>query len=72
LILSAKTTVSNCVIPASNKSTLKDLFRDVFQEMLEAELDEHLGFCKYTILEKDTNNSRNGYSKKNLKTGFGM
>jgi transposase-like protein len=51
--------------------TLKDMFKDVLQEMLEAELDDHLGYDKYNISEKETKNSRNGYSKKNLKTEFG-
>lgn len=51
--------------------TLKEMFKDVLQEMLEAELDDHLGYGKYNISEKETNNSRNGYSKKNLKTEFG-
>lgn len=52
-------------------STLKDMFKDVLQEMLEAELDDHLGYGKYNVSEKETTNSRNGYSKKNLKTEFG-
>jgi len=51
--------------------TLKDMFKDVLQEMLEAELDDHLGYGKYNISEKAINNSRNGFSKKNVKTEFG-
>lgn len=52
-------------------TTLKEMFKDVLQELLEAELDEHLGYGKYNVTEKSTNNSRNGFSKKNLKTQFG-
>lgn len=52
-------------------TTLKEMFKDVLQEILEAELDEHLGYEKYDISEKNTNNSRNGFSKKNVKTAFG-
>jgi transposase-like protein len=52
-------------------ATLKDMFKDVLQEMLEAELDDHLGYGKYNLSEKETTNSRNGYSKKNVKTEFG-
>lgn len=52
-------------------TTLKDMFKDVLQEMLEAELDDHLGYGKYDVSEKGTKNSRNGYSKKKLKTEFG-
>lgn len=38
---------------------------------LEAELDEDLGYSKYYYKNKATNNSRNGYSSKNLRTSFG-
>jgi len=43
------------------------MFKDVLQEMLEAELEEELRYSKYDIQAKDTNNSRNGYSKKDCK-----
>lgn len=49
---------------------LKEMFRDVLQEALEAEMDEALGYGKYDGIEK-TNNSRNGYSKKTVKTELG-
>ncbi|EPY2296220.1 IS256 family transposase, partial [Clostridium sporogenes] len=29
------------------QETLKDLFADTLKEMLEAELDDHLGYSKY-------------------------
>ena len=38
---------------------------------LEAELDEQLGYSKYDYRSKEVNNSRNGHSKKTLKTSFG-
>lgn len=38
---------------------------------LEAELDEELGYSKYDFRNKETDNSRNGYSSKKLKTSFG-
>ena len=52
---------------------LKGLFRDVLQEALEAELDETLGYSKNDISAKSTNinNSRNGYSKKTIKSELG-
>jgi len=50
---------------------LKDLFGDTIQEMLEAELEEELGYSKYDYKNKKTVNSRNGYSKKNLKSDHG-
>ena len=38
---------------------------------LETELDESLGYGKYDYKNKDTDNSHNGHSKKNLRTSFG-
>lgn len=63
--------ISNITTVDDITATLKDMFKDVLQEMLEAELDDHLGYGKYNVSEKGTTNSRNGYSKKNLKTEFG-
>jgi transposase-like protein len=53
------------------KNMLKDLFGDTIQEMLEAELEDELGYSKYDYKNKKTLNSRNGYSKKNLKSDHG-
>jgi putative transposase len=50
---------------------MKSMFRDVLQETLEAEMDSQLGYDKYDISEKQTSNSRNGYSKKTLKSELG-
>lgn len=50
---------------------LKNLFKDTLQRILEAELDEHLGYEKHSAEGINTGNSRNGYSKKNIKTKFG-
>lgn len=40
----------------------------MFQESLEAEMDEALGYGKYDSSEKINHNSRNEYSKKTVKT----
>lgn len=44
--------------------------KDMLQEALEAELSEELGYEKH---EKDvvSENSRNGYSKKKVKSSYG-
>jgi len=39
--------------------------------MLEAELATNLGYEKYEKKDKETTNSRNGYSQKTVKTQFG-
>ena len=43
---------------------LKDLLGDTLQGMLEAEMDQKLGYSKYDYQNKTTDDSRNGYSKK--------
>ena len=50
---------------------LKDLFAETIQEMLEAELDEHLGYDRYDIQNKNTTNSRNGHRSKKVRSDFG-
>jgi len=50
---------------------LKSLFRDTLQGILEAELEEHLGYKKHSIQGNNSGNSRNGYSKKTIQTKFG-
>jgi len=52
-------------------AAMKGMFRDVLQEALEAEMDLELGYDKYDISEKQTFNSRNGYSKKTVKSELG-
>ena len=50
---------------------LKELFKDSLQEMLESELEVELGYSKGDTDNKDTENRRNGYSKKTVKTQYG-
>jgi putative transposase len=52
-------------------AALKDMFKDILQEALEAEMDTELGYDKYNISGKQTDNSRNGYSKKTIKSELG-
>lgn len=51
-------------------SYLKDLFKDTIQKMLEAELDVSIGYPKNEKLI-ETDNERNGYSQKTVKSQFG-
>ncbi|GAA0725804.1 hypothetical protein GCM10008905_21750 [Clostridium malenominatum] len=50
---------------------LKDLFAGTLQEMLEAELEDYLGYSKYDYKNKTTKNSRNGSSPKKVISDFG-
>lgn len=45
--------------------------RDVLQEALEGELTHELGYSKYDWRNKETSNSRNGHSKKTVKSRLG-
>lgn len=50
------------------------LIKDVLENILEAEMDEHLGRDKYqrqSDIEPSERNYRNGYSQKNLRSSFG-
>jgi len=54
------------------QSMLKDLLGDTIQGMLEAELEDKLGYSKYDYAaSKDTDNNRNGYSKKTVTSSMG-
>ncbi len=53
------------------QSMLKDLLGDTLQTMLEAELEEDLGYSKYDYRNKETDNRRNGYSKKTVTSSMG-
>lgn len=50
---------------------LKDLFKGTIEEMLESEMDEHLGYDKHSPMGDLTGNSRNGYNKKTIQTQLG-
>lgn len=52
-------------------SLFKEMVGDILENGLEEELDEELGYSKYDYRNKDTSNSRNGYSSKTMKTSFG-
>jgi putative transposase len=55
---------------------MKEMFRDVLQQVMEGELDETLGYEKSDRLSDNdettvSKNYRNGYSKKTVKTQLG-
>jgi len=53
------------------KNMLKDLMGSTIQRMLNSELDDELGYEKYDVQNKETDNSRNGYSKKTVRSEYG-
>ncbi len=50
---------------------LKDVFGPIFESMLNAEMDAHLGYDKSSQAPKDTDNRRNGYTTKTIQGTFG-
>lgn len=66
------------LLSAANVQSMDDiqnLFKETIAEFmegsLESELDEELGYEPYDIKNKTTDNSRNGHSKKTLRTSMG-
>ncbi len=49
----------------------KEMVGTVLENGLEGELEEELGYSKYDYRNKQTDNSRNGYTEKTLKTSLG-
>lgn len=62
---------NNLVSAQDAQNALKDLFAETLQEMLEAEMDTHLGYEKHDVQSKQTSNSRNGKSKKTITSEYG-
>ena len=52
-------------------AVMRDMMSVLLQGVLDEELDEGLGYSKYDYRNKDTDNSRNGHSKKNMHTSYG-
>lgn len=53
------------------QAALKDIFGPMFESMLQGEMDSHLGYEANDHGFKATDNRRNGYSHKTVKTTYG-
>jgi len=53
------------------QEAIRVLFKDTVQSVLEAEMDDHLGYHKHSIEGNNSGNSRNGFNKKTIKTNYG-
>lgn len=67
----AKFLANNCERLTDVQSLLKNLFKGTIEEMLESEMDEHLGYDKYSAEGKNSGNSRNGYNHKTIQSEYG-
>ena len=53
------------------QDAIKDIFGPMFEAMLQGEMDSHLGYGSNDHGPKNTENRRNGYSHKTLKSTYG-
>jgi putative transposase len=67
----AKAISGECQTPSDVTALLKELFAGTLEQMLEAEIEEHLGYEKHSVQADNTGNSRNGFNKKTLKSEWG-
>jgi len=56
---------------AGVQELFKEMVSTVLENGLEGELEDELGYSKYDYRNKETDNSRNGYSEKTLKSSLG-
>lgn len=63
--------MQECQSTEDIQSKLKRLFAVTIEQMLEAEMDEHLGYAKHSIKGNNTGNSRNGYNRKTIISDYG-
>ena len=53
------------------QDAIKDIFGPMFEAMLQGEMDSHLGYEANDHGYKETENRRNGYTHKTVKTAYG-
>ena len=63
--------MQDCKSTGDIQSKLKRLFAGTIEQMLEAEIDEHLGYEKHDVAGNNSGNSRNGYNRKTIISDYG-
>ncbi len=63
--------MADCESTGDVQTKLKRLFVGTIEQMLEAEMDEHLGYEKNSADGDNTGNSRNGYNHKTIISDYG-
>lgn len=63
--------MQDCQSTGDIHAKLKRLFAGTIEQMLEAEMDEHLGYEKNSVEGNNSGNSRNGYNHKNIISDYG-
>jgi len=63
--------MQDCKSTGDIQTKLKRLFAGTIEQMLEAEMDEHIGYDKHSVEGNNSGNSRNGYSRKTILSDYG-
>ena len=64
--------MADCQSTGDIQSKLKRLFAGSIEQMLESEMDEHLGYDKNSVEGNNSGNSRNGYNRKTITSDYGI
>ena len=63
--------MADCKSTGDIQNKLKRLFAGTIEQMLEAEMEEYLGYEKNSIEGNNSGNSQNGYGKKTINSDYG-
>jgi putative transposase len=63
--------ISDCKTTGDIHEKLKQLFAGTVEQILEAEMEEHLGYEKHSVVGNNSGNSRNGYNTKTITSDYG-
>ena len=63
--------MQDCKNTGDLQSKLKRLFAGTIEQMLESEMEEHLGYEKHNNTGDNSGNSRNGYNYKTITSDYG-
>jgi len=63
--------MQDCESTGDIQKKLKRLFAGTIEQMLESEMDEHLGYEKHAVEGNNSGNSRNGYNTKSIISDYG-
>jgi putative transposase len=66
-----KLLMAECKTTGDIQEKLKRLFAGSIEQMLEAEMDDHLGYDKNSVMGNNSGNSRNGYNRKTIISDYG-
>ena len=66
-----KLLMADCESTADIQAKLKKLFAGTIEQMLEVEMEEHLGYERNSVMGNNSGNSRNGYGTKTITSDYG-